>query len=165
MPQDRFSADDHPIDSGQIGSSERNFTAAPVFRRWSTLDLQPSLSLTPIQAFAGLAGFDSVSAGVVEFIVRVDSWTAMAWGLGVAYNLSMPRTPAELLSEALHLPIDARAALADSLLDSLDAEVDANAEEAWRDEIYRRLQEIDSGAVQLIPWHDARRRLRASLRQ
>jgi putative addiction module component (TIGR02574 family) len=77
----------------------------------------------------------------------------------------MPRTPAELLSEALHLPIEARAALADSLLDSLDAEVDANAEEAWRDEIYRRLQEIDSGAVQLIPWHDAQRRLRARLQQ
>jgi putative addiction module component (TIGR02574 family) len=70
----------------------------------------------------------------------------------------MPRSPAELLMEALHLPAEARAALAGSLLDSLDTEVDANAEEAWRDEIYRRLQEIDSGAVQLIPWRDAQRR-------
>jgi putative addiction module component (TIGR02574 family) len=77
----------------------------------------------------------------------------------------MPRSPAELLSEALHLPTEARAALADSLLDSLDTEVDANAEEAWRDEIYRRLQEIDRGAAQLIPWHDAQRRLRARLKQ
>jgi putative addiction module component (TIGR02574 family) len=77
----------------------------------------------------------------------------------------MPRSPAELLSEALHLPIEARAALADSLLDSLDAEVDADAEEAWRDEICRRLQEIDSGAVKLVPWQDAQRRLRARLQQ
>jgi putative addiction module component (TIGR02574 family) len=77
----------------------------------------------------------------------------------------MLRSPAELLSEALHLPIEARAALADSLLDSLDAEVDADAEEAWREEIYRRLQEIDRGAVQLVPWHDAQRRLRARLQQ
>ena len=83
----------------------------------------------------------------------------------LAYNRDMPRSPAELLSEALHLPVEARAALVDSLLDSLDAEVDANAEEAWHDEIYRRLQEIDSGSVQLIPWHDAQRRLRARLRQ
>jgi putative addiction module component (TIGR02574 family) len=75
----------------------------------------------------------------------------------------MPRSPAELLSEALHLPIEARAALADSLLDSLDAEVDADAEEAWRDEICRRLQEIDSGAVKLVPWQDAQGRLRARL--
>lgn len=75
----------------------------------------------------------------------------------------MPRSPAELLSEALHLPIEARAALANSLLDSLDAEVDADAEEAWRDEICRRLQEIDSGAVKLVPWQDAQGRLRARL--
>ncbi len=70
-----------------------------------------------------------------------------------------------MLSEALHLPIEARAALADSLLDSLDAEVDADAEEAWRDEICRRLQEIDSGAVKLVHWQDAQRRLRARLQQ
>lgn len=49
----------------------------------------------------------------------------------------------------------------DSLIVSLDSEVDENAEEAWREEIYRRLQEIDSGAVKLIPWDDARRRLQA----
>jgi len=83
----------------------------------------------------------------------------------VAYNQDIPRNPAELLSEALHLPTEARAALADSLLDSLDTEVDANAEEGWRDEIYRRLLEIDGGAVQLIPWHDAQRRLRARRQQ
>jgi putative addiction module component (TIGR02574 family) len=71
----------------------------------------------------------------------------------------MPKDAAELLRDALSLPIEARAALADSLLDSLDVEVDGNAEEAWREEIYRRLQQIDSGDVRLIPWGDAQRRL------
>jgi putative addiction module component (TIGR02574 family) len=49
-----------------------------------------------------------------------------------------------------------RAALADSLWASLDHEVD---EDAWREEIRRRLQEIDSGAVKLIHWPDVRREL------
>jgi putative addiction module component (TIGR02574 family) len=75
------------------------------------------------------------------------------------YNQSMPREAADLLREALSLPQEQRAALIDSLLESLDSEVDEGAEEAWRQEIYRRLQEIDSGAVQLIPWADAERRL------
>jgi putative addiction module component (TIGR02574 family) len=76
---------------------------------------------------------------------------------------NMPRDQAELLYEALLLPIEARAALADSLLDSLDIEVDANVEEAWRHEIWRRLHEIDSGAVTHIPWQNAQHRLRVRL--
>jgi putative addiction module component (TIGR02574 family) len=72
----------------------------------------------------------------------------------------MVRDPAELLRDALELPLEARAALIDSLIESLDLVVDEGAEEAWREEIYRRLQQIDNGAVQLIPWEDARRRLR-----
>jgi putative addiction module component (TIGR02574 family) len=56
--------------------------------------------------------------------------------------------------------------LIDSLLESLDyAAVDNDAEEAWREEIHRRLQEIDCGAVKLIPWEDAERRLSAQLRR
>jgi putative addiction module component (TIGR02574 family) len=75
----------------------------------------------------------------------------------------MPRDAAELLRDALALPAEARAALIDSLIGSLDIEVDEDAEEAWREEIHRRLQQIDSGAVKLIPWEDARRRLQALL--
>jgi putative addiction module component (TIGR02574 family) len=71
----------------------------------------------------------------------------------------MENDAAELLRRALHLPEAARAALADSLWESLDHEVDEDAEDAWRQEIRRRLQEIDSGAVKLIPWVDIRREL------
>jgi putative addiction module component (TIGR02574 family) len=71
----------------------------------------------------------------------------------------MEKEAADLLAKALRLPDEARAALADSLLESLDTEVDDGAEEAWRQEIHRRLAEIDAGAVQLVPWEEARKRL------
>ena len=80
------------------------------------------------------------------------------------YNDRMSREAAEILREALALPIEARAAIADSLLDSLDPEIDEAAEEEWRREIQRRAAEIDSGAVTLIPWSEVRSRLMARLR-
>ena len=71
----------------------------------------------------------------------------------------MKNEAAEILWRALQLPEPARAALAESLWASLEHEVDEGAEDAWREEIRRRLQEIDSAAVKLIPWHDIRREL------
>ena len=75
----------------------------------------------------------------------------------------MERDAAEVLRDALSLSPEVRGALIDSLVSSLDQTVDAAAEEAWREEICRRLQQIDSGAVHLIPWEDARRGLRSRL--
>jgi len=75
----------------------------------------------------------------------------------------MERDAAEVLRSALALPPEVRAALIDSLISSLDQQVDAGVEETWREEIFQRLEQIDSGAVQLIPWEDARRRLRSRL--
>ncbi len=75
----------------------------------------------------------------------------------------MERDAAEVLKDALALSPEIRAVLIDSLIGSLDQAVDAAAEETWREEIHRRLQEIDSGAVPLIPWEEARRRLRSRL--
>jgi putative addiction module component (TIGR02574 family) len=69
----------------------------------------------------------------------------------------------ELLKKALALPPEARAALAGSLLESLDETVDASAEEEWNEEIARRIQELDSGKVKPIPWADARRQVSAIL--
>ena len=70
-----------------------------------------------------------------------------------------------MIRDALALPDDARAELVDRLIESLDSTVDEGAEQAWNEEIARRLNEIDTGAVALIPWEDARRRLRARLRK
>ena len=65
----------------------------------------------------------------------------------------------EILKEALKLPQEARAALAGTLLDSLDGTVDRDAESAWEAEIVMRLKEIDEGKVNLIPWAEARARI------
>ena len=63
----------------------------------------------------------------------------------------------ELLKKALALPVEARAALAESLLESLDEEpVDEGVEAAWSEEIKRRIEEIDSGKVQMIPYEEVR---------
>lgn len=70
----------------------------------------------------------------------------------------MERHAAELLRDALALPAEARAALIDSLIESLDPMIEEGAEEAWRREIEARLEQIDSGAVKLISWREASRR-------
>ena len=75
----------------------------------------------------------------------------------------MERDAAEILKDALALQPEARAALIDSSIGSLDQAVDPAAEDARLEQIYRRLQQIDSGAVHLIPWEEARLRLRSSL--
>ena len=77
----------------------------------------------------------------------------------------MESHPAELLRDALALPPDARSALIDSLIESLDATVDEDAADAWKREIELRLRQIDEGSVELISWSVARRRLRDRLKQ
>jgi len=69
----------------------------------------------------------------------------------------------ELLQRALELPVGARAALAGSLIESLDEAVDASVEEAWNEEISRRIRELDRGDVKPIPWREARRQIAAML--
>jgi putative addiction module component (TIGR02574 family) len=75
----------------------------------------------------------------------------------------MERHAAELLRDALALPAEERAALIDSLIESLDPTVEEGADEAWRREIEARLEQIDTGTVKLISWRDARQRLRDRL--
>ena len=69
----------------------------------------------------------------------------------------MTLDPGKLLEEALKLSPEARAALAASLLESLDEEVDEDAEAAWAKEIAKRVRDLDSGAVTPVPWSEARR--------
>ena len=71
----------------------------------------------------------------------------------------MKQNISEILKEALKLPREARAALAGTLFDSLDENVDRDAESAWEAEIVMRLKEIDEGKVNLIPWAEARVRI------
>ena len=73
----------------------------------------------------------------------------------------MTRDESELLAAAMRLPAEARAALAGSLLESLDDTVDEDAESAWAAEIARRIQEVEAGTVTPVPWAEARRRILA----
>jgi putative addiction module component (TIGR02574 family) len=75
----------------------------------------------------------------------------------------MSRDAGEILKEALDLPPEARAALADSLWESLDSEVDSDAEGKWRTEIQRRLADLDSRSVTAVPWSQARLQLLSKL--
>jgi putative addiction module component (TIGR02574 family) len=62
----------------------------------------------------------------------------------------------KLLKVALALPAEGRAALAGSLIDSLDETVEPDAEKAWAMEIRRRIADIDEGRVRLVSWAEAR---------
>ena len=75
----------------------------------------------------------------------------------------MKQDVSELLRKVLELPAEARAALASSLIESLDDKVDPSAEEEWKLEIARRIAELDSGKVKPVPWADARRQISAIL--
>jgi putative addiction module component (TIGR02574 family) len=68
----------------------------------------------------------------------------------------------QLLVEALRLTDEERAALAGELIDSLDSEVDPDAEAAWAAEIRRRVSELEAGRAKTIPWSEARRRIHAA---
>ena len=68
----------------------------------------------------------------------------------------------ELIHEASSLPVDERARIVDSLLQTLNPVDDENAAK-WVDVAHRRLEEIDSGRVQAIPGDQVFARLRQRL--
>jgi putative addiction module component (TIGR02574 family) len=71
----------------------------------------------------------------------------------------MTRTDEDLLAHALAMPAAVRAEIAERLLDSLEperAEVDA----AWGIEAERRVNQLDSGEVQLLDGEEVMANLR-----
>lgn len=69
-----------------------------------------------------------------------------------------PRTQ-EVFDAALGLTEVERAELAEQLLESIDPEFDPMTEEEWAAEIKRRVDEMDSGEVEGIPWEEVRAKL------
>lgn len=65
----------------------------------------------------------------------------------------------DIFRGALLLDEQDRADLIAALIESLDSEVEEGVEEAWRIEIERRARNLESGAVQSIPWEVVRERL------
>ena len=61
-------------------------------------------------------------------------------------------TPTQtIVEQALGLPRESRAFLAEKLLESLDLEEEFDVSAAWREEIQRRCEDLDRGRVDLIP--------------
>ena len=73
-------------------------------------------------------------------------------------------TLSEILSAALALPADSRAEVAHRLLLSLEAaEHDSDVDQAWADEIRRRLRAIRDGQAIVRDWNIALEDIRQSL--
>jgi putative addiction module component (TIGR02574 family) len=71
----------------------------------------------------------------------------------------MGRVAKKLPQKALALPVDERAELAGSLIESLDSSTDKSVRTAWDTEILGRMRELDSGRVKTVPIGQFRRRL------
>jgi putative addiction module component (TIGR02574 family) len=71
----------------------------------------------------------------------------------------MGRKLEELYREASDLTERDRAELAGMLIESLDGPPDEGVEAAWAEEVERRVREIETGAVQTIPWEQVRAEL------
>jgi putative addiction module component (TIGR02574 family) len=62
-----------------------------------------------------------------------------------------------ILQGALELSPTDRLEIAEQLFESVEGE--AGAEQAWAEEIARRVEAIDSGKVELMSWEEARKRI------
>jgi putative addiction module component (TIGR02574 family) len=75
----------------------------------------------------------------------------------------MNRSAQEILEDARQLPPSEVNWLIENLLQEGNGGTDAEIEAAWDSEIKRRLDEIDSGAVKMIPLDDVIARMDAKL--
>jgi len=74
----------------------------------------------------------------------------------------------DLLKRALALPSDERAALANTLLDSLDTPKESateSVEEAWDQEVARRIEDLKTGKAVTVPWEQLHRELLAMVNE
>jgi putative addiction module component len=103
---------------------------------------------------------DQVVLPAPSEVARVKETTAVpgpelennsALPLAQSCNRCMGRDATEILKEALALPAETRAALAGSLLDGLDPEIDEDAEAAWQRKIRPRVSELDSKVISPVP--------------
>jgi len=66
----------------------------------------------------------------------------------------------DLLKRALALPVDERAALANTLLDSLDTP-NQSVDQAWDEEVVRRMEDLQAGRAITVAWEQLHRELLA----
>jgi putative addiction module component (TIGR02574 family) len=66
----------------------------------------------------------------------------------------------DILKRALALPVDERAALANTLLDSLET-VNQSVDQAWDEEVARRMADLKAGRAVTVSWEQLHRELLA----
>jgi putative addiction module component (TIGR02574 family) len=75
----------------------------------------------------------------------------------------MSMTVEQIAEEALALPSEARALLADRLVESLDPTEDGYIRQLWATEALRRRDDVRSGRVKTIPGDEALARVRRAV--
>lgn len=75
----------------------------------------------------------------------------------------MSMTVEQIAEEALCLPSEARALLADRLVESLDPAEDGYIRQLWAGEALRRRDDVRSGRVKTIPSDEALARVRRTV--
>ena len=76
----------------------------------------------------------------------------------------MPDTVAELSQRARELAPEDRARLAEELLASLEGDLEPEVDAAWDEELRKRIAEVESGIVKLVPADEVFARVRCALR-
>ena len=74
----------------------------------------------------------------------------------------MATTVEKLVEEAMTLPSESRARLADLLVESLDAEELGRIDRLWAAEAIQRRDEVRAGVVETVPGQEALRKVRDS---
>ena len=87
----------------------------------------------------------------------------MALNMFISYPLGMAMTVEQIAEEALALPSESRALLADKLVESLDKAALSRIDATWLAEARRRRDEVRSGRVKTIPGDEALANVRRSL--
>lgn len=70
----------------------------------------------------------------------------------------------DLLKRALALSVEERAALANTLLDSLEG-TEESVQAAWDEEVARRIEDLKVGKAVTVPWEELHRELLAMVNE
>jgi putative addiction module component (TIGR02574 family) len=66
-----------------------------------------------------------------------------------------------VVEEALSLPADVRLSLVEKLLTSLNLPIDAEIDRLWAEEAERRVSQIETGEVKMVPGEEVFSKIRA----
>lgn len=75
----------------------------------------------------------------------------------------MANTVDKLMQQAMTLPSESRARLADLLVESLDADEPGRIDRLWATEARRRRDEVRAGLAETVPGDEALRKVRDSI--